>query len=41
MTDKFRELLSKSEKISLDTTWDAPYEDLPVVFVLYVKDLES
>ena len=40
MTDKFKELLSKSEKISLDTSWDATYEDLPVVFVLDVKDLE-
>ena len=41
MTDKFKELLSRSEKISLDTSWDATYEELPVVFVLDVKELES
>ena len=35
----FKELISKSSKISFDNQWDAKYENLPVVFALSIDDL--
>ena len=41
MSLHYQRLSKFLETISFDTSWDATYEDLPVVFILDVKDLES
>jgi len=39
VSSDFKELISKSSKISFDNQWDAKYENLPVVFALSIDDL--